>query len=299
MRVLLPLSWPGSSFRHAAAPAWGGRLWFGGSETAVRGGGYLEGALNTAARLRRTGSLRVTMPRSWYAARIADGRIYAASQGGPGDEKQRIVAIDTDPVKLEMARGFGATDTVNSGSAPVAPSTATTSFDVLNTLASTPAIGDWVVVDNQNPGDVYAGSNRSAITAVSTPAATLGKHRLGINAMQFPLGYDGGRFDVVSDATQAVFYVCAGASSTLDAGGNAPGVLYRLKAYGFNAAMPATCPSTVGADVVATAVRSCRFLYSANQGATQQSGFISLQVELTRRNETASLVLGAHVSNVP
>lgn len=35
------------------APAWEGRLWFGGSETATRGGGYLEGALNAAARLRR------------------------------------------------------------------------------------------------------------------------------------------------------------------------------------------------------------------------------------------------------
>lgn len=34
-------------------PAWDGRLWFGGSETATRGGGYLEGALHAAARLRR------------------------------------------------------------------------------------------------------------------------------------------------------------------------------------------------------------------------------------------------------
>lgn len=34
-------------------PAWDGRLWFGGSETATRGGGYLEGALQAAARLRR------------------------------------------------------------------------------------------------------------------------------------------------------------------------------------------------------------------------------------------------------
>jgi monoamine oxidase len=33
---------------------WGGRLWFGGSETAAQGGGYLEGALSAAARLRRS-----------------------------------------------------------------------------------------------------------------------------------------------------------------------------------------------------------------------------------------------------
>lgn len=35
------------------APAWDGRLWFAGSETATRGGGYLEGALASAARVRR------------------------------------------------------------------------------------------------------------------------------------------------------------------------------------------------------------------------------------------------------
>jgi monoamine oxidase len=34
-------------------PLWSGRLLFGGSETAVRGSGYLEGALNAAARVRR------------------------------------------------------------------------------------------------------------------------------------------------------------------------------------------------------------------------------------------------------
>ena len=117
--------------------------------------------------------------------------------------------------------------------------------------------------------------------------------------MQFPLGYDGGRFSWVPDSQKAVFYVCSGASSTLDGNGDAPGVLYRLKNYGFNAAAPATCPAVAGADVLATGVRSCRFLYTANQGATQQSGFISLQLELTRSNETASLVMGAHVSNLP
>lgn len=35
------------------APQWGGRLHFGGSETARHGGGYMEGALSAAARLRK------------------------------------------------------------------------------------------------------------------------------------------------------------------------------------------------------------------------------------------------------
>lgn len=209
----------------------------------------------------------------------------------------------TDCFELVPTGGGGryrkAYDFAHAGGAWVNPETATSLVDVYNTLSPLPAVGDWVVVDNQNAGDVYAGANRSAITAVSTPAAVYGKHRLAINALQFPLGYDGGRFNWVPDSQKAVFYVCSGASTTLDGNGDAPGVLYRLKNYGFNAAAPATCPAVAGADVLATGVRSCRFLYTANQGATQQSGFVSLQVELTRSNETASLVLGAHVSNVP
>jgi MSHA biogenesis protein MshO len=192
-----------------------------------------------------------------------------------------------------------AADTTQAGSAPVDPAAATSSFDVLSPLASVPAVGDWVVVDNQNPGDVYSGANRSAITAVATPAAAFGRHRLGINPLQFPLGYDGGRFTVVPNAQQAVFYVCSGASATLDGNGDAPGVLYRLKGYGFNAAVPTACPAVTGADVLATGLRSCRFLYTANQGATQQSGFLSIQLEFTRNRETASLVVGAHVANTP
>lgn len=192
-----------------------------------------------------------------------------------------------------------AVDTVNAGSAAADPATSTSVFDVLSPLHRLPAVGDWVVVDNQNPGDVYSGANRSAVTAVSTPAAALGRHRLAIDALQFPLGYDGGRFNLVSDAQKAVFYVCSGASAALDASGNAPGVLYRLKNYGFNASPPGACPATTGADLLATGLRSCRFLYNPNQGATQQSGFLQVQLEFTRSGETASLVFGAHVVNTP
>jgi MSHA biogenesis protein MshO len=184
-------------------------------------------------------------------------------------------------------------------SAPLDTSQSVTAFDVLSTLSSTPAVGDYVVVDPQNPGDVYAGSNRGAISAVTTPNAAFGKHRLAIAATAFPAGYDGGRFLVVPAAQKAVFYVCSGADGTLDASGNGKGVLYRLKNYGFNAAAPATCPATAGGDVLATNVRSCRFVYSANQGATQQYGFVSLQLELARDGETAGLVFGAHVVNTP
>ncbi len=184
-------------------------------------------------------------------------------------------------------------------SAPLDPSQATTIFDVLSPLATVPAAGDWVVVGNQNPADVYGGVNRAAITSVATPTVAYGRHRIGVASTQFPLGYDGARFSVVPNAQRAVFYVCSGADGTLDAGGNGRGTLYRLRNYGFNAAYPSSCPATTSADVLATRVRSCNFVYDPNQGATQQSGFVWMEVELARNGESAHLAMGAHVANTP
>lgn len=200
-------------------------------------------------------------------------------------------------------------DTINDASPGCAPAAdcaasldvtrATTVFDVLSPLSSMPIVGDWVVVDNQNPGDVYAGSNRAAVQAVATPDARFGHTRLTVTSTQFPAGYDGARFVVVPNAQRAVFYVCSGADGTLDAHGDGRGRLYRAMNYGFNAAYPSACPSTAGADVLATRVKSCRFVYDPNAGATQQSGFVSMQLELARNGEVASLLTGAHVRNVP
>ncbi len=202
-----------------------------------------------------------------------------------------------------------AADTVNDSGPSCAPATdcaapldttqATTVFDVLTPLSTLPAAGDFVVVDNQNPGDVYAGHNRAAITAVATPAAAFGAHRLTVASTQFPSGYDGGRFVVVPAAQRAVFYVCSGADGTLDAAGHGKGTLWRLANYGFTASPPSACPSTAGAALLATDVRSCRFVYDPDLGATQRNGFVSMQLELARAGETVSLVFGAHVVNTP
>jgi len=206
-------------------------------------------------------------------------------------------------------RARTAPDTVNDSAASCAPSStcaapldntqATTAFDVLTPMSTSPAVGDFVVVGNQNPADVYSGVNRALITSVSTAYPTFGRTRLGVASTQFPLGYDGGRFSIVPNAQRAVFYVCNGADGTLDASGNGKGTLYRLMNYGFNASYPGACPSTAGADVLATRVRSCSFVYDPNQGATQQNGFVWMQLEVARNNESAHLAMGAHVSNAP
>lgn len=177
---------------------------------------------------------------------------------------------------------------------------ATTVFDSLSSLSPTPAVGDWVVINNQSANDVYAANNRSAITAVAaSPQASQGKHRISINALQVSNGYDGGRFVVVPNSQQAVFYVCSGADGGVDSAGNGKGTLYRLKGYGFNASYPAACPDTSSATKMATHVRACSFVYDPNQGATQQSGFMWLDLTISRNNETVHMAVGAHVMNAP
>lgn len=175
-------------------------------------------------------------------------------------------------------------------------SQATTGFDVLSTLSRQPVVGDFVVINNQNGNDVYAGGNRSAISAVSTPSATQGKLRLGIASMQVSPGYDGGRFQVVSQSEQSVFYICEGAGLSAD-GRTGSGVLWRLK-RDFSSTYPSACPSGSG-KVLARNISSCRFVYDPNKGATQQSGFVYLELGITRNGETATLSHGAHVLNVP
>ncbi|MFD2452583.1 hypothetical protein [Ideonella paludis] len=46
-------------------------------------------------------------------------------------------------------------------------------------------------------------------------------------------------------------------------------------------------------------VLRCNFVYDPNQGATQQSGFVWMEIEVARAGEKANLSMGAHVSNVP
>ncbi|MGE5470342.1 MAG: type II secretion system protein J [Bacteroidota bacterium] len=194
-----------------------------------------------------------------------------------------------------------APDTVNGGSATLDITQAVIQFDVLSEMSAVPAAGDWVVIGNQNTGDVYAGINRAAISSVTTPATTVGLSRITLNtASFFPGGYNGGRFVVVSNngGNPAVSYICSGADGSVDASGNGKGTLYRLTRP-FSASYPTSCPATAGAAILATNLKSCNFVYNPNQDTTQQSALVWIQLELTQANETIALAYGAHVDNVP
>jgi MSHA biogenesis protein MshO len=179
-------------------------------------------------------------------------------------------------------------------SAVLDTSTVTSAFDVLGDLNGAAAVGDWVVVGNQSSNEAYQGSNRSAITAIAAPpSAVYGQQRFSVNAIQFPVGYGGGRFFVVPASEPAVFYRCSGAGVS---NGEGTGTLTRNTGYGFNAAYPTACPTTVGA-VIATRVAACSFVF--DQRSLSEFGVMSLRLELMRNGERASLQYSAMTSNVP
>ncbi len=245
---------------------------------------------------------------SWMALRVrgdltaqAAAALHAMKRDVRAAVPNSIRSPSTDCFELVPTSAGGRfrkeTDTVNAGSMPLDLHAGSTQFDVLTSLAATPAAGDWIVIDNQNPGDVYAGSNRAAVASVGAGLANVRVSSITLSSAFNDSGYEGGRFVVVPNNQQAVFYVCSGAG---ESGGNGTGTLTRYSRYGFNAGYPGSCAAPGGtAAVLATRVKSCRFIYSPTAGATQQSGFVSMQLELMRNNETVSLLMGAHVMNAP
>lgn len=171
-------------------------------------------------------------------------------------------------------------------------------FDVLTGSVNAPVPGDAIVIGNQNTDDVYKPVNVGIVNASGAPAnAATGVSSITLDAaIQVPPGYDGGRFVVVPKDEKVVTYLCLDAQ--LDAG-TGTGKLYRLADAAFHPAP--TCPAAApaGAALVADKVSHCAFIYSPNQGATQESGFVQLQLTLSDKGESVPLTIGAHVDNVP
>ncbi|MRV71484.1 prepilin-type N-terminal cleavage/methylation domain-containing protein [Duganella sp. FT92W] len=181
--------------------------------------------------------------------------------------------------------------------------TTTTQFDVLSQLTTAPAVGDFVVINNQDSTNVYTPVNstsRSTITGVAVLPATdnIGTYRLDINALRVDVGYDNARFVIVPAAQQAVFYVCSGANG-IDSNGDGKGTLYRFSGYGFS--INNTCP-TPGANtpIVATKIQSCTFVYDPNSNNSGlNTGYMQIKLQLTESNQSVQIVVGTHTDNTP
>lgn len=173
-----------------------------------------------------------------------------------------------------------------------------TAFDVLQlSQSSAPLAGDFVVIGNQEPAQVYTGTNRKVIAEVDNPApaAAYGRHRirLGVGNFSSIQGYEGGRF-TVAPASGSVAFVCAGTGTS---NGRGTGKLYRV-VRPMDATTPSTCPDVAGFPVLADKVSACTFVYAANAG-TQQNGLVWMEISLTDDGESVNLAFAAHVSNVP
>jgi len=174
------------------------------------------------------------------------------------------------------------------------PFEAKDSFDILTRFNNTVTADDAIVIGNQNTEDLYSGDNVAEIKSITrTENASTGEYRLVLDTpITLPSGYDGGRFVVVPGGQRSVTYVCTADNKT------SKGNLYRVASATLN--KTASCPAVGDASpLVATNVESCSFVYSPNQGATQESGFAQLQLKLTAGGESVSLTMGAHVDNVP
>lgn len=173
---------------------------------------------------------------------------------------------------------------------PLDTTVADTTFDVLGGMNTTPAAGDFIVINNSGTGsenDAYQ-NNRSQITN-----ATLS--RITFSARKFTAS-PSSSFQVVSGTEQAVFYSCSNVGT--DAKGNGTGTLYRFSAYGFNAAVPGVCPTpTASTPVLATNISACEFHYNTN--ALQRNGLVWLTLTMSKENENVSLHHEIHVNNTP
>ncbi len=165
-----------------------------------------------------------------------------------------------------------------------------TVFDVLTQPIRLPISGDRIVIGNQNPNDVHNSANVGTVqsaAASTTPGIAAYSITLALPGLRAPDGYTGARFMVVPGNEQTVAYVC-----NINAG--------TLRRITYPSLSPAPrCAAAGNTALVATGVTACNFVFTANQGATQQSGFVQLQLTLSGKGESVPLTLGAHVDNTP
>ena len=198
---------------------------------------------------------------------------------------------------------IGADSAAGGTSRPLDTYQPATELDVISILPAAPAVGDWLVVGNQVPEDLYTLASAARIASVAAAPASsspyaLGAWRIGIATKQFPPGYEGGRFVVVPDAQKAVFYACANAG--IDANGTGTGTLYRFSNYGFDAAAPSACKAPAAdTAVLASRVALCEFTYDPNPGSQQAAGYMQMRLRLSDRGDDVDLLYGAYADNLP
>ncbi|MBC7454548.1 MAG: type II secretion system protein [Massilia sp.] len=166
-------------------------------------------------------------------------------------------------------------------------------LDVLGPLRAAPAVGDLLVIYNLGipDADAYNGDNVGTVASGSTPSQIVLSP-----SKQFLLASPGRRFQLVSGAEQAVFYVCSNVGT--NAAGDGTGTLYRMAGYGINPAPPSVCPAIPpNTPIVAQNISACNFTYAS--GIAERSALVSMRLAITKKAESVSFYQDVHVSNLP
>lgn len=194
----------------------------------------------------------------------------ACAGSGSGTYLEFIPLIAIGRYRLEPALdGSGAPlDLTEAGSSH--------SFDVLGPGVDVPG-GASLVIYNLGLGsnDAYGGGNRRSLTSGS------GLSSLTYAGSVFPEHSPSGRFHVVTDAVS--FHCNTGADGTLD----------RYGPYAIQASQPSP---TTGGNRLAGHVTGCCFQINS---LTSQRGLLTLNLTLSKDNESVSLLHQVHVDNTP
>jgi MSHA biogenesis protein MshO len=174
------------------------------------------------------------------------------------------------------------------GGNPLIFNKADATFDVIGPMPAELNAGYFIVVYNvtSDPtiteGNAYSGDNRANYSSSAGQTITLNP------AFQFPFPSPGSRFQVVRGA---VTYACNPATQELR----------RYWGYAINnTQLIATDLRFAGATaaLLASDVTDCSFSYTTS-GASQQTGVVTMMLQIEQAGERIRLFQQAHVSNVP
>ena len=143
------------------------------------------------------------------------------------------------------------------------------------------AVGDVIAVYNLGIGDAdaYSQDNTATVTLLSQDSRKPTETLISIESKKFPLASASNRFQVVPGEEKVVAYVC-----------NA-GNLHRTSSTTFSSSCPATGP------ILARQVKACNFDYSGPD--LQRDALVRIVLQLSKANETISLLHEIHVNNTP
>lgn len=148
-------------------------------------------------------------------------------------------------------------------------------MSILASQGATPVRDHFIVINNQNGGDIYGGGSLATITAPGSP--------LTLSTNPTLSGYMGGRFQLVSNNESSVMYTCANNTLTRKTLTGIP-------------AIKAACETD--GDLVAGNVSACTFTYG-DAGATYGLLTMSLTLKHTVSGESINLGYAVHLDNTP